>query len=84
VRSPERDRIRDALREAEIGHAVHYSTPLHLQPVFRGLGYSAGDLPETERAARENICLPLWPSISTEQQERVVEAVRSAVGAAVR
>jgi dTDP-4-amino-4,6-dideoxygalactose transaminase len=83
VRSPERERIREALRAAEIGHAVHYSTPLHLQPVFRSLGYTEGDLPETERASRENLCLPLWPSITREQQERVVEVVRSAVGVAV-
>jgi dTDP-4-amino-4,6-dideoxygalactose transaminase len=84
VRSPDRDRIRDALRDAEIGHAVHYATPLHLQPVFRGLGYTKGDLPETERASRENLCLPLWPSITHEQQERVVDVVRSAVGVGVR
>jgi dTDP-4-amino-4,6-dideoxygalactose transaminase len=84
VRSPERDRIRDALREAEIGHAVHYEVPLHLQPVFRGLGYDDGELPETERASRENLCLPLWPAIAAEQQERIVEVVRSAVGIGVR
>ena len=84
VRSRERDRIRDALRDAEVGHAVHYEVPLHLQPVFRGLGYGEGDLPETERASRENLCLPLWPAIDAEQQERVVEVVRSAVGVGVR
>jgi dTDP-4-amino-4,6-dideoxygalactose transaminase len=84
VRSPERDRIRDALRKAEIGHAVHYEVPLHLQPALAGLGYKEGDLPETERASRENLCLPLWPTITVEQQERVVEVVRSAVGVGVR
>jgi dTDP-4-amino-4,6-dideoxygalactose transaminase len=83
VRTPERDAIRAALQESGIGHAVHYTTPLHLQPVFRGLGYKEGDLPETERAARENLCLPLWPAISGEQQERVVETVRTAARVAV-
>jgi dTDP-4-amino-4,6-dideoxygalactose transaminase len=52
--------------------------------VFRGLGYGEGDFPETERASAENLCLPLWPSITPEQQERVVEVVRSAVGVGVR
>ena len=80
VRSPERESIREALRAAGIGHAVHYETPLHLQPVFRGLGYREGDLPETERASRENLCLPLWPSIARGQQEQVIEAVRAAAG----
>jgi dTDP-4-amino-4,6-dideoxygalactose transaminase len=84
VRSPERDRLRDALRAAEIGHAAFYTTPLHLQPALRYLGYAEGSLPETERAARENLCLPLWAGITAEQQERVVDTVRAAasVGAA--
>jgi dTDP-4-amino-4,6-dideoxygalactose transaminase len=79
VRSPERDRIAEALRAADIGCATYYTTPLHLQPVFAGLGYEPGSLPETERAAKETIALPLWAGITLEQQERVVEAVRSAV-----
>ena len=51
-RSPERDRIRAALTEAEIGNAQYYLPPLHLQPALRYLGYEEGALPETERAAR--------------------------------
>jgi dTDP-4-amino-4,6-dideoxygalactose transaminase len=79
VRSPERDRIADALQAAGIGSARYYTTPLHLQPALASLGYEEGDLPETERAGRETIALPLWAGIASEQQERVVEAVRSAV-----
>jgi dTDP-4-amino-4,6-dideoxygalactose transaminase len=79
VRSPERDRIAAALRAAGIAYATYYTTPLHLQPVFRALGYGEGDLPESERAGRETIALPLWAGITPEQQERVVETVRSAV-----
>ncbi len=78
VRSPERDRLAAALAEAGIGHASHYTTPLHLQPAMRYLGYSEGDLPETEKAARENLCLPLWGGISTGQQEEVASALRRA------
>jgi dTDP-4-amino-4,6-dideoxygalactose transaminase len=82
-RSPERDRIREALAEVDIASAVYYTTPLHLQPALRFLGWTAGSLPETERAAQENFSVPLWPGIPVEVQERVVEAVRSAVGVGV-
>jgi len=82
-RSPERDAIVSALREAEIGTATYYLPPLHLQPALRFLGYEEGSLPETERLAHENFSIPLWAGITPEQQERVVEAVRAAVGAPV-
>ena len=67
-----------ALAEAGIGFASYYEPPLHLQPALRYLGYSEGDLPETEKAARENLCLPLWAGISEEQQAEVVVARRCA------
>jgi dTDP-4-amino-4,6-dideoxygalactose transaminase len=82
-RSPERDRIVAALREAEIGCATYYLPPLHLQPALKFLGYTEGSLPETEKLASENFSVPLWAGISPEQQERVVDVVRSAVGAPV-
>jgi dTDP-4-amino-4,6-dideoxygalactose transaminase len=78
VRSPERDRIAAALRAADIGCATYYRTPLHLQPVYANLGYRPGSLPETERAARETIALPLWAGISPAQQEEVVATIRAA------
>jgi dTDP-4-amino-4,6-dideoxygalactose transaminase len=79
-RSPERDRIRAALHEAGIGSAVYYTTPLHLQPALRFLGYEPGSLPETEHVAMENFSVPLWPGIPAAVQERVVDVVRTAVG----
>jgi dTDP-4-amino-4,6-dideoxygalactose transaminase len=82
-RSPERDRIRVALDQAGIASAVYYTTPLHLQPALRFLGWELGSLPETERAGQENFSVPLWPGIPVEVQERVVETVRSAVGVRV-
>jgi dTDP-4-amino-4,6-dideoxygalactose transaminase len=82
-RSPERDRIREALSEAEIASAVYYTTPLHRQRALRFLGWEPGSLPETERAAEENFSIPLWPGIPADVQERVVESVRSAVGVRV-
>jgi dTDP-4-amino-4,6-dideoxygalactose transaminase len=83
-RSPERDRIRAALSEAGIGNAQYYLPPLHLQPALAYLGYREGDLPETERVAGDNFSVPLWAGIRAEQQERVVDVVRSAVGVGVR
>jgi dTDP-4-amino-4,6-dideoxygalactose transaminase len=79
VRTRERDRVATALRAQEIACATYYSTPLHLQPSFASLGYGKGSLPETERAAAETIALPLWPGITADQQQQVVECVRSAL-----
>ena len=78
VRSPDRDALAAALAEAEIGFAAYYDPPLHLQPAFRALGYAPGDLPETERAARENLCLPLWGGIDRAAQSSVVGVLRGA------
>jgi dTDP-4-amino-4,6-dideoxygalactose transaminase len=82
VRTPERDRFREALSEAGIGNASYYVVPLHLQPALRYLGWKEGSLPETEKAAAENLALPLWAGIPPETQERVVNVIREA--AAVR
>jgi dTDP-4-amino-4,6-dideoxygalactose transaminase len=78
IRSPERDRLAAALKAADIEFAVYYDPPLHLQPALRHLGYSEGDFPETEKAARENLCLPLWAGISEEQQREVVAVLQGA------
>jgi dTDP-4-amino-4,6-dideoxygalactose transaminase len=79
VRSPERDRIREHLASSGIASKAYYATPLHLQPALRPFGYSEGDFPETERAARENLALPFWAGIEADVQEQVVAAVREAV-----
>jgi dTDP-4-amino-4,6-dideoxygalactose transaminase len=79
VRSTERDRLAEALKAEGIGCAVYYTTPLHLQPALSYLGHEPGAFPETERAARENLCLPLWAGISAEQQARVVSVLRAAL-----
>jgi dTDP-4-amino-4,6-dideoxygalactose transaminase len=78
VRSPERDRLAAALDAADIGFAVYYQPPLHLQPALRYLGYSEGDFPVTEKASRENLCLPLWAGITEEQQAEVVSVLQRA------
>ncbi len=78
VRSPERDALAAALKDAGIGFNHYYEPPLHLQPALRYLGYSEGEFPETEQAARENLCLPMWAGISEEQQTEVVGVLRRA------
>ena len=82
VRTPDRERIATALKEREIASASYYVTPLHLQPALRYLGYEPGALPETEKAAAENLALPMWAGIAPEQQQRIVETVLDAVGVA--
>ncbi len=78
VRSPERAAVSAALQEAGIASASYYVTPLHLQPALRYLGYEPGSLPETERAAAENLALPMWGTIGADVQEQVVGAVLKA------
>jgi len=79
VRTSERERIQEHLASAGIASAAYYESALHLQPALRGLGYSEGDFPETERASRENLALPMWAGIGDEVQEQVVAAVKEAV-----
>jgi dTDP-4-amino-4,6-dideoxygalactose transaminase len=78
VRTPERERFAGALKQAEIASASYYTVPLHLQPAMRYLGYDAGTLPETERAAGDNLALPLWAGIDAGTQEQVVSTIRQA------
>jgi dTDP-4-amino-4,6-dideoxygalactose transaminase len=80
VRTPDRERIAAGLNEAGISCAAYYTTPTHLQPAMRYLGWEQGSLPETERAAAENLALPLWAGVGADVQERVVETVLAAAG----
>ena len=84
VRTEARERITAALAAEEIACAAYYVTPLHLQPAMAYLGYRPGSLPETERAAAENLALPMWGGIDVDRQARVVSTVRAAAGIAVR
>ena len=82
VRASERDQLRSCLLEAGIGTGIHYPIPLHLQNAYRGLGYSEGDFPEAERAAREVLSLPMYPELTVAQQCGVVEQLLEARPAA--
>ncbi len=82
VRSPERDAVARRLKDAGIGAGVYYATPLHLQPVFAHLGHREGSFPNAERASHEGLALPMFPTLSEQQQREVVDAVRAAAPAA--
>ena len=75
VMHPERDRIRAGLEDRGIQTGLHYPIPLHLQPAYRSLGHEPGDFPVAERIGRECFTLPLYPEMTEEQQDAVVEAL---------
>jgi dTDP-4-amino-4,6-dideoxygalactose transaminase len=75
IRAHRRDELRMFLADRKIGTEVYYPLPLHLQPCFAYLGYSAGDLPESERAAGEVLALPMFPELTEAEQKWVVESM---------
>ena len=84
IRSDRRDELKAYLDERGIGSAVYYPLGLHLQACFAELGYSEGDLPETERATSEVLSLPVYPELPEGQRAEVVAAIREFAAAGVR
>jgi dTDP-4-amino-4,6-dideoxygalactose transaminase len=84
VRTPERDRLRARLTEAGVQTGVHYPIPVHLQPAYRDLGYSAGDFPVCEAAAAAVLSLPMFPELTDAQVAEVADVVTASVPAASR
>jgi dTDP-4-amino-4,6-dideoxygalactose transaminase len=80
VLAGKRDALRTFLAKRGIGTEVYYPLPLHLQPCFRYLGYKEGDLPESERACREVLSLPMFPELTNEEQDYVVNAIKCFLG----
>jgi dTDP-4-amino-4,6-dideoxygalactose transaminase len=75
IRVPRRDELKAYLAERGIPSEIYYPIPLHLQRALSYLGYKPGDLPESEAASREVLALPVFPELTNEQQELVVEAI---------
>ena len=75
IRASRRDELRAFLASRRIGTEVYYPLPLHMQKCFCYLGYREGDLPESERAAREVLALPMFPELTADEQRYVVETI---------
>ena len=76
VRTGERDALQTHLSAAGVGSSVHYPEPVHRQPALAGLMPSTPELPVADAAARELLCLPVFPELSAGEADRVVEAIR--------
>lgn len=75
IRVENRDRLQEFLNDKGVGTAIYYPLPLHLQKCFSGLGYTEGDFPVAEKAAREVLALPIYPELSAEQQDYIVLSI---------
>jgi len=75
VRVKKRDALRKFLAEKGISSEIYYPVPMHLQKCFKGYGFKKGDLPETERAAKEVLALPIYPELKAKAQKQVVDAI---------
>jgi dTDP-4-amino-4,6-dideoxygalactose transaminase len=78
VRTQDRPGLQDALQRQEIQFGVHYPIPIHLQPAWAELNYSAGDFPHAEKAADEVLSLPIYPELTPENIHAVVGAIQNA------
>ncbi len=81
IRVEDRDGLQQHLTSQNVGTALYYPLPLHLQECYRDLGHHQGDLPESEQAAKETISLPIYPELTRQQQEFVAAQIADFTGA---
>jgi len=79
IRVPQRDLVQKRLAEQGVSTMVYYPVPIHLQPIYSSLGIGSGSLPMTEAACREALSLPMFPELTEEQIEYVVDALSVAL-----
>jgi dTDP-4-amino-4,6-dideoxygalactose transaminase len=75
IRTARRDALHDFLAARKIGSEIYYPVPLHMQDALKCLGYAEGAFPESERAAREVLALPIFAEIREDEQQTVVAAI---------
>lgn len=80
IRVPNRDELAAHLRERGIGCEIYYPLPMHLQECFEYLGYRQGDLPESEKAAKEVLAIPVYPELTEQMKEYTSEAITEFYG----
>ena len=79
IKYSKRDKLKDMLSEKGVGSAIYYPYPLHLQPSYAFLNYKEGDMPVTEKICKEVLSLPIFPELTCEERETVVQAFISSV-----
>jgi dTDP-4-amino-4,6-dideoxygalactose transaminase len=80
IRAEKRYELRDFLQARGVGTEIYYPLPLHLQECFKDLGHGEGDFPESEKAARETLALPVYPELSEVQLQYVADCIRAFYG----
>lgn len=75
ITTEKRDELREFLKENEITSGVYFPVPFHLQVVYRGLGYKKGDMPNAEFVGDHSMVLPMFPELTQEEIDKVIETV---------
>ena len=75
IRTPHRDALKEFLKERGIGTMIYYPSPLHTQPCFKELNYKEGDFPEAELACKEVLALPVYPELSDDDFNYIVDTI---------